>query len=347
VQPDSGSFDERVAFRKFRDAFADLLGRHTPISPAEMEAFTTFILQVTYPPNPIARLDSVLTPDEARGRELFHSVNCGIPAACEGQPGCPTLTCESCHRLDPDANPGTAAPGFFGTSGFSSFDFDPQLIKTPHLRNLYQKVGMFGNPPNPGFPNTDNSHQGDQIRGFGFIHDGNVDTLFRFHHGLSFTEEFVGVGNNGIPDGPEGTLQRRQFEAFMLAFPTNLAPIVGQQITLTGPLYAATLPRVTLLRQRADAGECDLVAKTELGGVEVGFVYAGAGAFRRDRRFLPPISEAWLRLLAVSGHPVTYTCTPPGSGRRVGVDRDGDGAWDGDERAAGTDPADPSSTPSP
>jgi hypothetical protein len=42
---------------------------------------------------------------------------------------------------------------------------------------------------------------------------------------------------------------------------------------------------------------------------------------------------------------VTFTCVPPGSGERIGVDRDGDGAWDGDERDAHTDPADPDSTP--
>jgi hypothetical protein len=40
---------------------------------------------------------------------------------------------------------------------------------------------------------------------------------------------------------------------------------------------------------------------------------------------------------------VTYTCTPPGSGERLGIDRDGDGALDGDEEDAGTDPADPNS----
>ena len=50
-------------------------------------------------------------------------------------------------------------------------------------------------------------------------------------------------------------------------------------------------------------------------------------------------------LATVFGRPVTYTCVPPGSGERVGVDRDGDGSWDGDERLAHTDPADPGNKP--
>jgi hypothetical protein len=106
------------------------------------------------------------------------------------------------------------------------------------------------------------------------------------------------------------------------------------------------IPRILLLRNRADVGECDLVAKSEIFGAEAGFVYVGSGFFKSDRQALPPIHEVALRTLATQfGHPVTYTCTPPGSGVRIGVDRDGDGFWDGDERAAGSDPADPSSTP--
>ena len=54
--------------------------------------------------------------------------------------------------VDPNGNPTTAAPGFFGTAGFSSFDFQTQLFKTPHLRNTYQKLGMFGNPAQFGIP---------------------------------------------------------------------------------------------------------------------------------------------------------------------------------------------------
>jgi hypothetical protein len=309
-----------------------------------MDAFTDFILQIAYPPNPNRRLDNVLTADQDAGRRLFDSVNCGIPSAPEFNGA--VLTCASCHTIDPNANPGTAAPGLFGTSGFSSFDFNPQLFKTPHLRNSYQKIGMFGNAENPGFLGGDNGFKGDQVRGYGFLNDGNVDTLFRFVHGLSFSEVFNGANSNSIPEGPAGVVQRRQLEAFILAFPTNLAPVVGQQITLKASGSAAVDSRINLLRQRAEAGECDLVAKARIFDDEAGFLYVGSGLFARDRRGQPPISAAALRSLATSfGRPVTYTCVPPGSGQRVGVDRDGDGSWDGDERQAHTDPADPDSRP--
>ena len=99
-----------------------------------------------------------------------------------------------------------------------------------------------------------------------------------------------------------------------------------------------------MLRQRAEAGECDLIAKATIDE-ETGFLYVGSGKFRTDRRGLPPLPASALRVLAEVGKPVTYTCVPPGSGTRLGVDRDGDGAWDGDERRARTDPADPNSRP--
>jgi YVTN family beta-propeller protein len=344
AQPDSGTFDERAAFAQFNGAFPDLLGRHSTLSQAEMNAFTEFILRITYPPNPNRPLSNVLTADQEAGRQLFDSVNCGIPSAPEFNGA--VLTCNGCHTIDPNANPGSAAPGFFGTSGLTSFDFNPQLFKAPHLRNAYQKIGMFGNPENPGFLGGDNGFKGDQVRGFGFLNDGNVDTLFRFVHGISFSEQANGPHSNSIPEGPEGDRQRRQLEAFILAFPTNLAPAVGQQITLTNASSAAVISRINLLRQRADAGECELVAKTRIDDDETGFLYVGSGQFVRDRRGQPSITDAALRSLAAgSGRPVTYTCVPPGSGARIAVDRDGDGAWDGDERRAHTDPADPDSRP--
>jgi DNA-binding beta-propeller fold protein YncE len=342
VQPDSGTFDERAAFDHFNAAFPDLLGRHAPIPQADMNAFANFILRITYPPNPNRRIDNVLTADQEAGRRLFDTVNCGIPSAPAFNGA--VLTCSSCHVINPKANPGTAAPGFFGTSGGSSFDFNPQLFKAPHLRNAYQKIGKFGSPENPGFLGGDNGFKGDQVRGFGFLNDGSVDTVFRFVHGISFSDQFNGPGSHSIPDGPAGETQRRQLEAFILAFPTNLAPVVGQQVTLKAASSAAVVSRVDLLRRRADAGECDLVAKTRISGDEAGFLYVGSGLFVTDRRGQPPIPAAELRSLA-TGRPVTYTCVPLGSGERIGVDRDGDGAWDGDERDAHSDPADPASRP--
>jgi hypothetical protein len=150
----------------------------------------------------------------------------------------------------------------------------------------------------------------------------------------------------GIPFGPEGDPIRRQLEQFVLAFDSNLAPIVGQQTTLTATDAAVSGPRIDLLIARANVGECELVAKAAINEVESGFLYSGAGVFSTNRAATPPISDAALRAIAsVDGQQVTYTCVPPGSGTRIAIDRDGDGYLDGDELDAGTDPADPNSYP--
>lgn len=333
VQPDSGTFDEVAAFKKFNPAFMGLIGRDAPLGDADMQAFTDFILQVTYPPNPIRALDNSLTPDQQAGLEFFNGPRVDGLAPCSG-----------CHVLDRTANPGVATPGLFGTSGQSSFDFQPQLLKVPHFRNLYQKVGMFGMAENAALVPANHQHQGDQIRGFGFLHDGSFDSIFRFVSIIPFTTL---IGNpEGIPLGPQGDVSRRHLEQLLLAFDSNLAPIVGQQVTLRSGGLAAVGPRIDLLRARADRGECDLIAKGAVGAWEFGFVYTGAGQFQANIRGVPTVSDGALRQLGqFGGLPLTYTCAPPGSGRRMGIDRDGDGHLDGDEVLAGSDPADPASRP--
>jgi hypothetical protein len=125
-----------------------------------------------------------------------------------------------------------------------------------------------------------------------------------------------------------------------------MAPIVGQQATLTHASNAAVHARLNLLRSRAEAGECDLVVKGHWLGSEIGYLYAGGGLFTVNRAGFPPIADTTLRLLSfLLDVPLTYTCTPPGSGERLGLDRDEDGFRDGDEQDAGSDPADPDSTP--
>ncbi|NOK18298.1 hypothetical protein [Corallococcus carmarthensis] len=332
VQPNSGTFDEVAAFKQFNPAFKDLLGRSSQLTEVEMQKFSAFILQVVYPPNPIRKLDNSLTASQQAGKDFFTNTTSFFQGSCE-----------ACHRVDVNANPGEGPfKGFFGTDGRSSFDAEPLFPKVPHLRNMYQKVGMFG----AGFPfgNTPvDPFLGDQVRGTGFNSDGAIPTLFLFNSGFDFHPIFNQVG---IPDTPAGFQAKKDMEQYMFAFETNLAPVVGQQVTLTSTNAAVVGSRIDLLMARADAGECDLVAKGRAGTYEMGFRYLGSGQFKADRAALPLVPSATLRSGVATNHGVlTYTCTPPGSGQRVGIDRDLDGFLDGDERTAGTNPADPASHP--
>jgi hypothetical protein len=199
---------------------------------------------------------------------------------------------------------------------------------------------MFGTPNTlfSDVPVENAQHQGDQIRGFGFLHDGSMATIFDFLRARVFT----------IDDD-----QRHDFEQFVLVFDTTFAPIVGQQITLTSANAAVAGPRIDLMVARAQtdfallgqpsAKECDLVAKAVVAGQARGYLLnAASGTFQSDRAAEPPLTDAQLRALAnADGQPVTYTCAPPGEGVRLGLDRDGDGIFDQDEVDAGTDPANP------
>ncbi|MFN8643749.1 MAG: thrombospondin type 3 repeat-containing protein [Candidatus Binatia bacterium] len=236
------------------------------------------------------------------------------------------FNCNGCHVLDP-------AQGFFGSDGFTTFENEPQMLKIPHLRNMYQKVGMFGMPAVQFLGNQNNTHTGRQVRGFGFLHDGAVDTLARFHSATVFSTNAT---------------QEAQLEQFVLAFDSDLAPIVGQQTTLTGA-NAALFPvatRLNLLEQRAAQNECDVIVKGTSAGQQRGWVRQADGNFRSDRAAEPLATSLQVRLLGTApGQELTYTCVPPGSGERMGVDRDEDGYYDRDEIDAGSDPADPLAIP--
>ncbi len=314
MQPNSGGFDEAAGFKKFNVAFQGLVGRSEQLSNLQMQAFTNFVLQIMYPPNPNRRLNNSLTEAQQEGFNFFTR-----SFVMSDLPSDRLATCNGCHVLDPGGNRefGVPRPGFFGTDGQSSFENEPQLVKIPHLRNLYQKVGMFGMPATPFFPVDDNPFMGDQVRGFGFLHDGSVDTLFRFHGAGVFV--FHPTQNRGgFPPSLEGIRLRRSVEAFMLAFDSNLAPIVGQQITLTQSNGDLVSQRIDLLEARAEARECELVVKGRVGGDAAGFLYQNDGTFLRSRSTDPPISDSDLRALAGSaGGELTFTCCPPGTGARI------------------------------
>lgn len=314
------AFDANLSFNNFIVAFEGLVGSETMPAPADMQKFTDFQLQVLPPPNPVRRLDNSLTPPQQRGRNFYFGsrpsdgINLSILG---GTLGIDAFNCNGCHALDP-------AQGFFGASGKASFEGITQIFKIPHLRNLYTKVGMFGEPKVNFFTAPDTGFMGDQIRGFGFTNDGSVDTMFRFFTAAVFNP----LPNSGFPlFNPDAT--RRDVVEFMLAFDSDLAPIVGQQVTLTGANGATVGPRISLMIERAAAAftskalggvvkECDLVANIAQGGRVQGFLYDPVA-----RNFIPDdgsaaLSDSALRALAATpGQEVTYTCVPPGSGPRI------------------------------
>jgi YVTN family beta-propeller protein len=305
TEPSGAPCDEDHAFNNFIVAFEGLLGKDGILSTADMQKFTDFARELVPPPNPVRALDGVLTAAQAAGQDVYDTP--GTDGASN--------SCNTCHVLDP-------ANGFFGTGGGQSFEGEPQNFKIPHLRNAYAKVGMFGMRVRPNL--TLGTNTGEQVRGFGFLHDGAVDTLAGFVSAVVFTLN---------------PTQESQLEQFMLAFPSDLAPVVGQQVTLTASNGAVANPRIDLLEARAGTGyaslilgvgakECDLVVKGSVAGVPRGWVFVPAsGNFQDDAG--GTISDAALRALATSEGPLTFTCATPGSGTRMGVNRDRDGFTDG------------------
>jgi DNA-binding beta-propeller fold protein YncE len=356
--------DEDPAFRNFIVAFEGLVGKEGTVTGPEMQKFANFMLQVQLPPNPVRSLDNSLgnpgvpTPSQQRGSDKWFS--CG-PGGAECAPLDPNATdtvedCDGCHSLDP-------LNGFFGTGGEESFEGEPQHAKIPHNRNMYQKIGFFG-------------VNGNQVRGTGFLHDGSVDTI----------KTFVSAGPFALNNQEENDL-----EAFLHAFPTDIAPIVGQQVTIGPGNFGVgdVNTRITLIDTQAAVSfdsavlggavtQCDVIVKTVEGGVEKGYYSELGGTYTPDDNG-PNITEALLRDKADPGgdaQTLTYTAVPPGSGERMGIDRDeddlgngvetntgtfvdpddtgtnpaladtdGDGFDDGVEVAAGSDPNNPLSTP--
>lgn len=349
-QPDLGLYDERAAFDAFNGTFDTLHGLPGGIADQDMRAFTDFAMRLTYPPNAIRNLDDSLTPAQARGREFYFDAE--RPADAIGP-------CSACHVLDRDGNAehGVARPGFYGTDGRMTFDALPQMFKVPHLRNVYDKVGMFGTSgmnaflqDQPQFVDADGAdidafaHLGAQVRGFGFVHDGTLDGVRRYLSARPFAvgppddEERPFVGDVELVGVPREV--QRDVEAFVHAYPGNLAPVVGQQITLDDESLTVGASRLLMFVDQHAADNCDLIAHRRLDGESLGYLYIGGGRVIDDRGR----EDALLYLLGdLDISPLTLTCAAPGDGYRLAIDRDGDGTLDGDERERGTNPADPRS----
>ena len=280
---------EEAAFKEFNSAFVSLLGRETPLTSAQMQAFTDYVMQLAMPPNPVRALDNSLTTEQAAGQDVYMN----FPITLLG-------SCDNCHRLRPTT-------GQFGTNGLMTFEGGriSENFKIPQLRNMYTKAGMFG------FSGDASTPTGAQIRGFGFSNDGAVDTLDNFFRDPVFL----------FP--PPAADTRRQVISFLMAFDSDLLPIVGQQITWRPGADATIENRLNLLRGQAQLiaprKACDLVARATINGVAYSAFLLPDGSWAM--RGGGTRTDTQLRELASATQPITFTCLPPGSGRRSALDQ--------------------------
>jgi YVTN family beta-propeller protein len=284
---------EAAAFKEFNPAFVGLVGRAKELPAQDMQLFTDFAMALTPPPNPVRQLNNALTQAQARGRDTYFNIDdiTGIGS------------CNHCHSLDPVQRQ-------FGTGGLMSFEGAgiAENFKVPHFRNAYAKVGMFGTSGVLG----DGSYQGNQIKGFGYLHDGSIATLLDFF--ASSTFQFP---------APEAQNQA-DIVRFVMVADSNMAPIVGQQVTVDARAGAAVLARLDLLERRASITEprpeCDLIARGVLDALRYSALRQDDGRYLDTDGATRDGSEVRSEAM-MAGNVLTFSCVPPGSGERLALDR--------------------------
>jgi hypothetical protein len=205
-------------------------------------------------------------------------------------------------------------------------------FKIAQLRNLSDKLGM------------DLLHTS-SLSGFGFFHDGSVDSLTRFIQDgfdfrddqetadllaflLSFTGSDLPPGSLTDPDRPPGLPSG------------DVAAAVGKQVTIAAP---RSVPLITAMINLAIAstGRVDLVVRTATNRISRGWVLDRATRRFQSDRNGETISPDELRMLANTNSPLTYTVVPRNTGIRMAIDRDEDGDFDRTEIEFGSDPSNP------
>ena len=354
---------DRDGIEEFNPAFLGLLGDDQPLSASEMQEFEDFLATIYFPPNPFRNFDNSLPTslplpghfttgrfgpaglplpngNAVAGQSLFRPPNLLDMGA---------LACVSCHTrptgggTDHRLQGLTYQPFAVGPNGehhlalVSMDGLTNVTMKIPQLRNLYERTGF-------------NLTQPQATAGFGYLHDGGVDSIERF-----VNEPVFNVASNQ---------QTANLVAFMLAFsgvsqsqgstgsvleppgPTSQAThaAVGTQLTLDGPPSVAEDALLDSMIALGDAGTVGLVVKGKQAGLARGWYYTGTNAFQSDRK-AETATRAALEALAGVGSELTFTVVPKVSERRIGVDRDRDSWFDRDELDWGSNPADPKSRP--
>jgi YVTN family beta-propeller protein len=335
---------DREGIEQFNQTFTNLLGNDVNLTPAEMQQFKNFLATIYFPPSPFRNFDNSLSTNLPLDGHFSLQGN-PLPNgnAIRGIHEFGNFGDESCFRCH-SAPTGLSDDSFDiprGPNGerhltliaFQRTEFNP--FKSPQLRNLADKIGMSFNSAT-------------SRAGFGFMHDGSVDTLARF------------VQEGFTTDESDDNIQTiADTIALMLSFsgadpsdpmvandvPSQTVPAaVGKQLTIDTPVETPLLRDMLNLAASSSSG-IDLVARATKDGLRRGWFYdRSVGAFQSDRHS-EILSSSELLALAGADHELTFMVVPRNTGQRIAIDRDEDGYFDRTELDFGSNPADRNSTP--
>ncbi|MCC7291556.1 MAG: YncE family protein [Phycisphaerales bacterium] len=360
---------DRDGIEEFAGAFVGLQGGDRPLPASDMQEFEDFLATIHFPPNPFRNLDNSLPVDlplaghysdgrfaDSGGLQAGEPLPSGNAQRAlgryrTGRMDGGQIDCVSCHTLPTGMGSNLRRVN----NRFEDFPLGPngefhhfttsldgstnKAIKIPQLRTGYEKVGC-------DFTQVENRS------GFGFIHDGSVDSITRFVSEPVFQMRH----DQEVAD----------FVAFMMAFSGSDLPVgnntnfrelrgpdsqdthaaVGVQVTLTAANHDDPTTRrfVGQLRALAATGRVGLIIKGTLRAESRGWMLATHHVLQSDRK-AEQIRFRDLVAAAGDGAELTVTVVPAGTEQRMGIDRDEDGHFDRDEQDAGCNPNDPSSHP--
>ena len=345
---------DRDGIEQFDGTFTNLQGAATGTTTNEMAALKSFLATVRFAPNPFRQFDNSLSTNLPLPGQF--SLGRGVLAAGAQLPNgnaqngqilfrqTTTLanSCITCHTLptglgtDMRFNGAQWVQVALGTNSshhIALIELERTLqlpFKMPQLRNMFDKFGM------------DYSHTNSRA-GFGFAHDGSVDSLPRFiQDAFAITNDqntadlvaflFAFTGSDLTP----GVVTDVNRSPGVASLDTPAA--VGRQITISNSLGVALITNMITLAN-SSTSRVDLVVRGFENGISRGWVYNRTNGFFQSDRRAESNTPAALRALAAAGAEQTYTVVPRGAGWRMGIDRDADGYPDRDELDFGSDPA--------
>ncbi len=346
---------DRDGIEEFNGAFVHLNGSDSLLSVEDMQAFKDMLSSITFAPNPFRNIDNSL-PESVDLSQQYTSgrfAPAGEPLG-DGDPhnglrlfnsnlldG--VFQCASCHTIPTGmAVNGPLLLGSLNISvGGEIMPFGPSMenhlgivsvdggtqksFKTPQLRNMYEKVGF-------------EMSQQESLSGFGFLHDGSVDSLSRFISAQAFSVD----SDQDVAD----------LVALMMAFSgSDLDPgfvPLGSDAPISQDTHAGVGQQYTLAQAvQIDAVIDEFVLIAEHPKVDLMVSTSNNESYLYDddnNVFVSSTGELLtsvaLMAIASSERVLTYQLIPEDLGQNMAFDRDGDDINDQQELIDGSNPAD-------